>query len=164
MHITSPRLRQLGSLACMLFLIALGVGLPGCAMGPAAEEARSLMPPEAKREFRAVWVATVANIDWPSRKGLSTQEQQKEIIAILDRCAETRLNAVVLQVRTSCDAFYPSKLEPWWEYLTGKQGRAPEPMYDPLQMWVDEAHRRGIELHAWFNPYRARSAAANGPD
>jgi uncharacterized lipoprotein YddW (UPF0748 family) len=122
------------------------------------------VPPEPQREFRAVWVATVANIDWPSKPGLSTQDQQKEIIAILDKCAELKLNAVVLQVRTSCDAFYPSKLEPWSEYLTGKQGKGPEPFYDPLQMWVDEAHRRGIELHAWFNPYRARATAAKGPN
>lgn len=117
-------------------------------------------PPPAPREFRAAWVATVANIDWPSKPGLSTDQQQQEMIAILDRAVELKLNAIVLQVRTSCDAFYPSKLEPWSLYLTGTQGEAPEPYYDPLKMWVDEAHERGIELHAWFNPYRARHSGA----
>src|SRR5690348_5169573 len=143
MHITSPLLRRLGVSACALLMIAIGLTVPGCVTGPSAEEAKSLFPPEPQREFRAAWVATVNNIDWPSKPGLSTQEQQKELIAILDKCAALHLNAVVLQVRTSCDAFYPSKLEPWSEYLTGKQGQAPEPMYDPLQMWVEEAHRRG---------------------
>jgi uncharacterized lipoprotein YddW (UPF0748 family) len=117
-------------------------------------------PPPAPREFRAAWVATVANIDWPSKQSLTTAQQQAEIIAIVDRAAELNLNALVLQVRTSADAFYPSSLEPWSEFLTGEQGRAPSPFYDPLKMWIDEAHKRGIELHAWFNPYRARHVQA----
>jgi uncharacterized lipoprotein YddW (UPF0748 family) len=163
MPITYPPLRRLLISVCSLFVTAIGLTLCGCATGP-VDKSKSLVPPEPQREFRAVWVATVANIDWPSKPGLSTQDQQKEIIAILDKCANLKLNAVVLQVRTSCDAFYPSKLEPWSEYLTGTQGKAPEPFYDPLQMWVEEAHRRGIELHAWFNPYRARATAAKGPN
>ncbi|HEX8522632.1 MAG TPA: family 10 glycosylhydrolase [Tepidisphaeraceae bacterium] len=114
-------------------------------------------PPPAQREFRAAWVATVGNIDWPSKPGLSTAEQQKEILQILERAQQCRLNAIVLQVRTSCDALYDSKIEPWSEYLTGKQGKAPEPYYDPLKFWVDECHKRGIELHAWFNPFRAKA-------
>lgn len=107
------------------------------------------------REFRAAWVATVANIDWPSRPGLSTEQQQAELIAIVDRAAELNLNALVFQVRPHCDALYASKLEPWSEYLTGKMGQAPDTYYDPLELMVTEAHARGIELHAWFNPYRA---------
>lgn len=114
-------------------------------------------PPAAPRELRAAWVATVENIDWPSKKGLSTADQKKEIIAILDKSVELNLNCIVLQVRTSCDALYPSKLEPWSVYLTGTQGKAPSPYYDPLKLWIDEAHQRGIELHAWFNPYRAKA-------
>jgi uncharacterized lipoprotein YddW (UPF0748 family) len=106
----------------------------------------------------------VSNIDWPSKPGLSTAQQQKEILAILDRAAELKLNAIILQVRTSCDALYPSALEPWSEYLTGRQGQPPEPFYDPLKLWIDEAHQRGIELHAWFNPYRARVSSAKTPD
>src|SRR5207302_1923943 len=113
-------------------------------------------PPPPMREFRAAWVATVDNIDWPSKRGLPVEQQKAEIVRILDRAALLNLNAIVLQVRPACDAMYPSKLEPWSEYLTGQQGRPPEPNYDPLEMWVDEAHKRGMELHAWFNPYRAR--------
>lgn len=130
-----------------------------------AESARpaSLDAPPAPREFRAAWVASVTNIDWPSRRDLTTAQQQAEIIALLDRAQSLKLNAIVLQVRPSADALYPSTLEPWSEYLTGEQGRAPEPFYDPLKMWINEAHRRGIELHAWFNPYRARHVKAKSP-
>ena len=111
--------------------------------------------PTPQREMRAVWVATVANIDWPSKPGLSVDDQKKEAILILDRVKELRMNAVVFQVRPQADAFYASELEPWSYYLTGKQGKAPEPFYDPLAFWIEEAHRRGLEFHAWFNPYRA---------
>lgn len=107
-----------------------------------------------RREFRGVWVATVGNIDWPSKAGLSADQQQSEMRAILDRCVALHLNAVILQVRTACDALYPSKLEPWSGVLSGRQGTPPEPYYDPLALWVAEAHRRGLELHAWFNPFR----------
>lgn len=117
-------------------------------------------PPEAPREFRGVWVATVGNIDWPSRRGLASDEQKREAIAILDRVASLRLNAVVFQVRTAADALYDSKIEPWSVVLTGRQGAAPEPYYDPLAFWVEEAHRRGLQLHAWINPFRARPAGA----
>ncbi len=120
-------------------------------------------PPAAPREFRAAWVATVANIDWPSKPGLPSAEQQAEIKRILDQSVELKLNAIVLQVRPSADAIYPSSLEPWAEYLTGEQGKPPEPFYDPLKMWIDEAHQRGIEIHAWLNPYRAKGIAAKGP-
>jgi uncharacterized lipoprotein YddW (UPF0748 family) len=113
-----------------------------------------------RREFRGAWVATVSNIDWPSKPGLSTQEQQTELLAILDRARTLRLNAVVFQVRPACDALYKSDLEPWSEYLTGEQGKAPDPFYDPLEFAVTEAHRRGLELHAWFNPYRALHPSA----
>lgn len=112
--------------------------------------------PDVAREFRAAWIATVANIDWPSRPGLPVEQQKSELIAMLDKAAEIRLNAVVLQVRPACDALYASKLEPWSEFLTGTMGKAPEPYYDPLEFAVTEAHKRGLELHAWFNPYRAR--------
>jgi uncharacterized lipoprotein YddW (UPF0748 family) len=120
-------------------------------------------PPPAPREFRAAWVSTVANIDWPSRSNLPVARQQAEAIAILDRAQALNLNAIVLQVRPSADAIYPSDLEPWSEFLTGQQGRAPQPMYDPLAFWISEAHARGLELHAWFNPYRARHPTAKSP-
>src|SRR3954464_13438580 len=112
-------------------------------------------PPETPREFRAVWVATVGNIDWPSKPGLSTWDQQRELLAILDRSASLKLNAVIFQVRPGADALYASPYEPWSQFLTGRQGRAPEPPWDPLAFAVEQAHKRGLELHAWFNPYRA---------
>jgi uncharacterized lipoprotein YddW (UPF0748 family) len=110
--------------------------------------------PTAQREFRAAWVATVANIDWPSKPGLSSAEQQREALAILDTAQLLNLNAIIFQARPQCDALYPSALEPWSYYLTGVQGQAPEPFYDPLAFWIEEAHNRGLELHVWFNPYR----------
>src|SRR5436305_1884381 len=120
-------------------------------------------PPSPKREFRGAWVATVGNIDWPSRKGLSTQQQQDEMRAILDQCVAVHLNAVVLQVRTMADALYASDLEPWSEFLTGTLGKAPDPLYDPLEFAVREAHARGLDLHAWLNPYRAKVPASRSP-
>jgi uncharacterized lipoprotein YddW (UPF0748 family) len=117
--------------------------------------------PMVQREFRAAWVATVANIDWPSKPGLSTEDQQAEALAILDTAAAVGLNALIFQVRPQCDALYKTALEPWSYYLTGAQGQAPDPYYDPLEFWVEEAHKRGIELHAWFNPYRAHHPAGD---
>ena len=115
-------------------------------------------PPPARREFRAAWVATVGNIDWPSRPDLDTWSQQAELLAILNRAVALHLNAIIFQIRPGTDALYDSRLEPWSEYLTGRQGRPPEPAWDPLAFAVAEAHKRGLELHAWFNPYRARYA------
>lgn len=112
------------------------------------------------REFRGAWIATVDNIDWPSRRDLTTDQQQAEMTAILDRAAALRLNAVVFQVRPTADALYKSSLEPWSEYLTGTTGRAPSPEWDPLEFVVSEGHKRGLEVHAWFNPYRAWHPAA----
>ena len=114
-------------------------------------------------EFRGAWVATVANIDWPSRPGLPAAQQRAEVLTLLDRAAAIGLNALVLQVRPAADAVYPSALEPWSEFLTGAQGRPPDDGYDPLDFWVAEAHRRGLALHAWFNPYRARHSMARSP-
>jgi uncharacterized lipoprotein YddW (UPF0748 family) len=111
-------------------------------------------------EFRAVWVATVANIDWPSKPGLSAETQKEELIDLLDRCKELNLNAVIFQVRPMCDALYESKLEPWSSYLTGTQGKSPG--YDPLALAVSESHKRGLELHVWLNPYRAWHPTAKG--
>jgi uncharacterized protein YbbC (DUF1343 family)/uncharacterized lipoprotein YddW (UPF0748 family) len=115
--------------------------------------------PSAEREFRAAWVATVDNINWPSKPGLSVEEQKKEAIALLDLLYKNNFNAVVFQVRPHCDAMYRSDIEPWSYYLTGAEGKAPDPYYDPLEFWIKEAHARGIELHAWLNPYRAHHPA-----
>src|SRR5947207_2535476 len=123
-------------------------------------EPSSAQPPKPLAEFRGAWVATVANIDWPSSKGLSSAEQKAELVALLDRAVQLKLNAVILQVRPACDALYPSEIEPWSEFLTGTMGKAPQPSYDPLAFVVEEGHRRALELHAWFNPYRAGHTSA----
>ncbi len=120
----------------------------------------SNFPPEVEREFRGAWVASVGNIQWPSKPGLTTAEQKAELLAMLDRARQLNLNAIVLQVRPACDALYFSQIEPWSEYLTGQMGQAPLPFYDPLAFAVSEAHKRGLELHAWVNPFRARVNAA----
>ncbi|MFN8218694.1 MAG: family 10 glycosylhydrolase [Fimbriimonadales bacterium] len=118
--------------------------------------------PSAPREFRAAWVATVDNIDWPSKRGLPVAQMKSELKRIVAVAKSLRLNALVFQVRPSCDALYASPLEPWSEYLTGAQGKAPEGGWDPLAAMIDECHRSGIELHAWLNPYRAWHPAAKG--
>ncbi|HEX7240959.1 MAG TPA: family 10 glycosylhydrolase [Longimicrobiaceae bacterium] len=147
-----------------LVSVAAGVVVAACARPAVAPAPSTDAPPPVQREFRGVWVASVANIDWPSRPGLPAERQQAELLAILDRSVALNLNAVILQVRPAGDGLYRSELEPWSEYLTGAQGRAPEPLWDPLEFAVAEAHRRGLELHAWFNPYRARHPSARTPE
>jgi uncharacterized lipoprotein YddW (UPF0748 family) len=117
------------------------------------------VPP--KREFRAAWVATVTNLDWPTTPGADPQVQKNQLITMLDQLKANGISAVVFQVRPECDALYQSSLEPWSYWLTGQQGRAPNPFYDPLEFAVAEAHKRGMELHAWFNPYRAERSVGN---
>lgn len=112
--------------------------------------------PQVDREFRAAWIATVANINWPSQNNLSTQQQKDEAIKILDLLKNANFNAVIFQARPSADALYKSDLEPWSYFLTGEVGKAPVPYYDPLEFWIEEAHLRGMELHVWLNPYRAQ--------
>lgn len=114
--------------------------------------------PPIPREFRGLWVATVANIDWPSQPGLSEARQKQELIEILDQAARLHMNAILLQVRPMCDALYRSRREPWSPFLTGVMGK--DPGYDPLEFAIAEAHRRGLDLHAWFNPFRARHPSA----
>ena len=110
---------------------------------------------QAKPEFRGVWVATVDNIDWPSKGNYNSDSQKVEFIRLLDMHQRNGLNAMVVQVRPATDAFYPSQYEPWSEFLTGTQGQPPIPYYDPLAFMIAETHKRGMEFHAWMNPYRA---------
>lgn len=169
----NPRRRQLAlALAALAGACAAPPGTPPAEVepgSPALPDAPSPGapalpdPPPAPREFRAAWVATVANIDWPSKAGLPVSQQIDEMRAIVARAASLKLNALILQVRPAADALYQSDLEPWSEYLTGVQGRAPAPFYDPLRTWIEACHARGIELHAWFNPYRARHSSAKSP-
>lgn len=111
------------------------------------------IPP--KYEMRAAWIATVLNIDWPSRKGLPVEQQKTEYIQLITKLHNLGINAVFAQVRPVADAFYPSQYDPWSEYLMGKQGQVPEPFYDPLQFMIEETHKLGMEFHAWINPYRS---------
>ena len=158
----------------MAAVAVIALGLAGCSSVPPAPAPQTLppltaeeLPPPEPREFRAAWVATVANIDWPSKPGLSARTQRAEALAMLDRARQIGLNALILQVRPAADAIYPSPLEPWTEYLSGEQGRGPwlagEAPWDPLAFWLAQAHQRGIELHVWLNPYRARQQSAKSP-
>ncbi len=110
-----------------------------------------------KKEIRAAWIATYLNLDWPVTKG-NVGTQKSELTAELTKCQSLNFNAVIMQVRPTADAFYPSELEPWSVYLTGVQGQ--DPGYDPLKYAIDEAHRMGMEFHAWLNPYRIGSTSA----
>ena len=112
----------------------------------------------SKHEFRAVWIATVANIDWPSQRNLTSKEQREEMRNMLDGLAKNNINAIILQIRPTSDTFYPSAIEPWSHWLTGKQGTRPNPYYDPLQFVIEEAHKRCIEVHVWLNPYRVTNS------
>ncbi len=161
----------LGALGPLAACAPLGSGTPQPTPTPsAASEADPLAawlqqarPPQ--REFRAAWVATVVNIDWPSRRGLDAAALRAEIRQLVSQARSLGLNALILQVRPAADALYPSSLEPWSEFLTGRQGQAPEgePGYDPLADWLLQAHAQGLELHAWINPYRAGHPSERSP-
>ncbi|MDQ2771815.1 MAG: family 10 glycosylhydrolase, partial [Bacteroidota bacterium] len=125
------------------------------------------LPP--KRELRGMWIATVENIDWPNQRGEAPEQYRRDYRRLLDAGQRAGINAVFVQIRPASDAFYKSDLEPWSKWLTGVQGKAPANGDDPLPFLITEAHRRGMEFHAWFNPYRAtmdsvtRRLAANHP-
>lgn len=108
-----------------------------------------------RAELRAVWIATVSNIDFPSKPALKSDLQKEEFIRLADMHKLNGMNALVVQIRPATDAFYPSPYEPWSQWLTGRQGEPPVPYYDPLQFMIEETHKRGMEFHAWMNPYRA---------
>lgn len=150
-------------LAVAVPIVMAGAVLPTASMAddtPATNPTPSQVP-APPREFRGVWIATVANIDWPSRPGLTAEQQKKELLALLDRVAQLHFNVVIFQVRPMADALYQSQLEPWSEFLTGRMGESPG--YDPLAFAIEAAHARGLELHAWFNPYRARHPSSRSP-
>jgi uncharacterized lipoprotein YddW (UPF0748 family) len=146
--INETNLRHVITLLAITLAVVVGVSCVSCKNEPLPP------PPSVQREFRAMWICTVNNADWPSKRTLSTEEQKKELTDMLDRAAELKFNAVIFQVRPCCDAIYDSPIEPWSQYLTGTAGKAPEPYYDPLTFAIEESHKRGLELHAWFNPYR----------
>lgn len=145
-----------------IFLLQIFFFLEGCVAQNSRKE-EEVLPP--KREFRGVWIATVDNIDWPSSKRMKPHDQRDEFSALLDYHKKTGINAVFVQVRAAGDAFYAKSEEPWSEWLTGRQGVAPNPMWDPLEFMIHESHRRGLEFHAWLNLNRLvhRSATSVSP-
>ncbi|GHO64745.1 hypothetical protein KSC_036370 [Ktedonobacter sp. SOSP1-52] len=148
------KLMSLSALLCALLALSLVPGtasIYGATSGPGIPRMNTA-PLAPKRQLRAAWLATVQNIDWPSKPGLPVDTQKQEYTAHLDEMQQMNLNAIVVQVRPTADAFYPSRYAPWSAYLTGTQGQ--DPGYDPLAFMVNETHKRGMEFHAWFNPYR----------
>ncbi|TAF65139.1 MAG: hypothetical protein EAZ55_09290 [Cytophagales bacterium] len=143
----------------IIFFLVLLCSLGACGGRNNAEQKskqpRRFTEKQPKREVRAVWLVTVLNKDFPTKRGLPTEIQKKQLTIMLDYLAQKGINTIFFQVRSACDAFYQSRIEPWSEWITGIQGEPPIPFYDPLQMLIEEAHKRNIEVHAWFNPYRA---------
>ncbi len=139
----------------MIRLTALLIALGSAAVSAQTYAPVNDRPPALAREFRGAWIACIYNIDWPSAPGLGAAGQQAEMRGILDKLAALKMNAVIFQVRPQCDAVYASAIEPWSSCLTGTMGRSPG--YDPLAYCIQQAHARGIEVHAWFNPFRALS-------
>ncbi|HYE83394.1 MAG TPA: family 10 glycosylhydrolase [Clostridia bacterium] len=140
----------------IIFLLVLSLALPALPVSAAFE-------PLEKSELRGVWVATVVNIDYPSKATPDPQVLKDEALKILNNAEDMGFNAVFLQVRPTSDALYKSKIFPWSKYLTGSQGLMPGNDFDPLEFWISEAHKRGIELHAWVNPYRVTKNKAGEP-
>ncbi len=114
-----------------------------------------------KREVRAAWVASVTNLDWPTSPSRTTAQKKQDAIDLLNELKASGINTIIFQVRTECDALYQSNFDPWSYWLTGQQGTPPSPYFDPLQFWIEESHKRGMELHAWFNPYRAERSVGS---
>ena len=143
----------LGGAAATLALAWAAPRADATGLSPLASSPSCVLDPHAdKTDLRGIWIASVTNIDWPSRPGLTPAAQQAELVGYYDLAVAQHYNTVVVQVRPTADAFWPSPLEPWSKYLTGTQGG--DPGYDPLAFAVAEAHRRNLEFHAWFNPYR----------
>jgi uncharacterized lipoprotein YddW (UPF0748 family) len=159
--------RRLAAIVGLAALLTLGGAAPagaGTAPGPATisdpSTCTTLNPATPKRQFRAMWIASVVNIDWPSRTGLTPDALKTEYDHWLDLAVREHFNAVIVQIRPTADAFWPSPYEPWSEYLTGVRGQ--DPGWDPLAFLVSEAHRYNLEFHAWFNPYRVSMPAPGG--
>jgi uncharacterized lipoprotein YddW (UPF0748 family) len=136
--------------------------LPILLLSAVTLHAQTSVPPPA-RELRGSWIATVHNINWPIEPGLPVAKQKEQLVTLIDSAANVGLNALIFQVRPAGDAMYASQIEPWSPFLTGQMGVAPSPLWDPLEFAVTEAHKRGMELHAWFNPFRALAGEKRVP-
>ena len=129
-------------------------------MSAAFADTSPMLRQSSDSEVKGVWIATVANLNWSSQAGLSAEQQKAEAVAILDKAQSLGINLIVFQVRPTGDAFYKSDYFPWSQCLTGTQGK--DPGYDPLAFWIEESHKRKIDLHAWINPYRLTMGGGNG--
>lgn len=147
-------MKQILKIVCCLLILTLALPTMTSSAVPDSPE---------KGELRGVWVATVVNIDYPSKPTIDSETLKSEALKVLDNAEDMGFNAVFLQVRPTSDAIYKSRIFPWSKYLTGSQGTAPDNNFDPLEFWVTEAHKRGIELHAWINPYRITKNEAGDP-
>lgn len=132
------------SLLCVFFLLLMAGGVF------AQVQTGSAYP---KREFRAAWIQSVNG----QFRGMPTEKLKQNLIGQLNSLQKAGINAIIFQVRPEADALYASRLEPWSRFLTGVQGKAPEPYWDPMQFMIDECHKRGMEFHAWINPYRTKT-------
>ncbi|MDP4183158.1 MAG: family 10 glycosylhydrolase, partial [Bacillota bacterium] len=141
-------------LKLLIIVLVLSFSLP-------ASTAFADPPTSAPKDLRGLWIASVVNIDYPSKPTTDSETLKNEAIKALDFAKDTGLNAIFLQVRPASDSLYKSKYFPWSKYLTGKQGLAPDGDFDPLEFWVEEAHLRGLQLHAWINPYRVTKKTAS---
>lgn len=141
-----------GATSAGAFVAAIGAVPAVASPSPQEPSASDAAVAPRAREFRAMWIASTDNIDYPSRTGLSVEESKAEFIAWLDLAKELNLNAVISQIRPAADAFWPSPYEPWSQFLTGEQGK--DPGFDPLAFQIEEAHKRNLEFHAWYNPFR----------
>nr|WP_308340799.1 family 10 glycosylhydrolase [Streptomyces sp. MSC1_001] len=143
--------------------VLAAIAAAGCATTLRPATAHAAAPPvlsvprSVPRQMRGVWIASVANIDWPSRTGLDSAAQRAEFVRLADDALASGFNAVFVQIRPTADAFWPSPFEPWSQWLSGSQGQ--DPGYDPLAFMVETAHARGLAFHAWFNPYRVSMQA-----
>ena len=149
------RLAGAGLVALLALAAVTACGAPPRPGRPTPQLALPVQPPALQHELRGVWIATVNNIDWPSKRGLSTDSMKAQLLALIERAAQLHFNAIIFQVRPAADALYKSSIEPWSPYLTGTMGKAPDGDFDPLAFVIKESHARGMQVHAWFNPYRA---------
>ncbi|MBK9979279.1 MAG: family 10 glycosylhydrolase [Gemmatimonadetes bacterium] len=156
-----PPLARVATLAALATLAACATGDaptgPGTTPPPPTPKDTAFVVPAVVREFRGVWIATVGNLDWPSRNSLSSAEQRSELVGLLERASQLGANAVVFQIRVNGERMYAGGAEPWATALAGRTDV--DPGYDPLQLAIDSARARGLEVHAWFNPFRAGNAS-----
>lgn len=162
------RKKMIGAVAIVLAILFLIWTIAGSMMFSFADEAKAVSGADVKAQYadsgsvmRGIWVSTVGSMDYPRDPTTSAESLKAQADAVIDDCYKLGMNTIFLQVRPAADAFYKSSYYPWSRYLTGVQGQAPADGFDPLAYWVQKAHEKGIELHAWINPYRITTSASD---